>query len=267
MKLPKKTFPFPTEGEIIYVIGFDNEGQFVPFYVGRSDRSIGRIGDYVSGNFSASTDFKVNRAVERLRQTGKVVVVRFDECTDSRGEERKSIEQFRGMGFILLNDFRLTPEGRQDEEEAQKAIWAFVDNLLRSLDSRASSHSVLPQLDQAAINGLTGTGALGYIRGQGGKPYADGLERMEIWINKKDASLLPYQLGAKVKVKLCVNGTTYEAGLRSTEKCPFVWVCPDMLDGAAQKVSLARVSRANNLEKNEKILLSCVQSVIQIHRI
>src|SRR6266566_3359471 len=206
MKLPKKTFPFPTEGEIIYVIGFDNEGQFVPFYVGRSDRSIGRIGDYVSGNFSASTDFKVNRAVERLRQTGKVVVVRFDECTDSRGEERKSIEQFRGMGFILLNDFRLTPEGRQDEEEAQKAIW----------------------------------------------------------INKKDASLLPYQLGARVKVKLCVNGTTYEAGLRSTEKCPFVWVCPDMLDGAAQKVSLARVSRANNLEKNEKILLSCVQSVIQI---
>jgi len=123
-----------------------------------------------SGNFSASTDFKVNRAVERLGQTGKVVVVRFDECsTRSRAEERKYIEQFRGMGFILLNDFRMTSEARKDEKEAQRAIWAFVDDLLCSLDS----------------------------------------------------------------------GT----------------VCPDMLDGASQKISLAKVLQANNLEKNERLLV------------
>ena len=182
-------------------------------------------------------------------------------------EEKESIEQFREMGFILLNDFRLTSENRKDEPEAQKAIWNFVDHLLCSLDSGASNDSIPPQLDQARRDELTGTGTLGYIRAQGGEPYADGLERMEIWVDKKDASFLPYQLGIRVKVKLCVNGTNFESGLRSTEKCPYVWVCPDMLDDANQKISLARVLWANNLEKNERLLLSCVHSVIQIHRI
>jgi hypothetical protein len=50
------------------------------------------------------------------------------------------------------------------------------------------------------------------------QPYADGVESIEIWVPKKDASALPFVEGKRVPIKLEYGHRTFEAGLRATKR-------------------------------------------------
>ena len=99
-----KTIPFPRNPNIVYVIGTRKRGRFLPIYVGRSTRHIGRLGDYVSAQFNAPTDFKVGKAVDYLMSQGEKVVFRY-RSTHGRLDkaERKLINFYKGNGSTLLN--------------------------------------------------------------------------------------------------------------------------------------------------------------------
>ncbi|HUT37367.1 MAG TPA: hypothetical protein VNE39_28045 [Planctomycetota bacterium] len=95
------------------------------------------------------------------------------------------------------------------------------------------------------------------IRGQS-QVYADGTERLEVWVYRPAATHLPAKVGARVPISLCVGGKWYDAGMGSTAetaKNPYVWLCGDVIDSAGRKTSLARVLRSSGFVKNQKVVL------------
>ncbi|MDA8421966.1 MAG: hypothetical protein M0Z89_01355 [Nitrospiraceae bacterium] len=87
--------------------------------------------------------------------------------------------------------------------------------------------------------------------------YADDLERMEIAIDRRNASPLPYQDNVRIPFRLHVGKEQYDAGLRATARMPVVWVSPDLKDNRGNKVSLAfaRVLTENGFIENQKVHL------------
>ena len=87
------SLPFSSDGRVVYVFCFKLEGStaYTPFYVGESSRSVGRIGDYVSANFSAPTDFKVGKASQHLLALGCDVTVFYKAASDRKAEEKRLI--------------------------------------------------------------------------------------------------------------------------------------------------------------------------------
>ena len=122
---------FPNHRDIIYVLLYvrEGKGQPIPLYVGQSSRHIGRFGDYLSANFSASTDFKVGEAVRYLRSEGHSVVIRYRESDDRKRDERTVINNLRKT-FPLLNDLEGYNYQCADEEQERLKIRAFIDHLL-----------------------------------------------------------------------------------------------------------------------------------------
>ena len=103
----------------------------------------------------------------------------------------------------------------------------------------------------------------GHIRGLS-QFYPDGLERMEIWIDKRHAAPLPYQENTRIPITLKIGNEQYDAGLRSTPKMPVVWISPDLRDSHGRKVSLARVIINNGFRKNQRIYLEVDDSVVSL---
>jgi len=106
----------------------------------------------------------------------------------------------------------------------------------------------------------------GHIRGLS-LYYADGVERMEIWINKKKAYPLPFKLGIRVPIRLRVGAHVYHAGLRSTENNDYVWICSDLIDDKGKKARLTKVLQKNSFNKNNVICLSIEKDIISISRV
>ncbi len=103
----------------------------------------------------------------------------------------------------------------------------------------------------------------GHIRGLS-QFYADGLERMEIWIDKRHAAPLPYRDNTRIPITLKVGKEQYDAGLRSTPKLSVVWISPDLRNNNGKKVSLACVIINNGFSKNQRIYLEVDGSVVNI---
>ena len=94
--------------------------------------------------------------------------------------------------------------------------------------------------------------------------YVDGLERMEIVIDKKTASPIPYQDRLRIPIKLKVGGQHYDAGIRTTPNMSVVWISPDLRDNQDKKISLARVLINNGFSKNQKVRIELEGNVITI---
>ena len=129
MDLPTRTIPFPTERDIVYVVGFQRDAEFVPIYVGESTRNIGRFGDYVSGQFSAQTDFKVGIAVKHLNKLGFQVVIRYDETKNRKDDERRILAELRKK-YRLLNDLKGYAYRTAQESEERERVECFVTTLV-----------------------------------------------------------------------------------------------------------------------------------------
>lgn len=104
----------------------------------------------------------------------------------------------------------------------------------------------------------------GYIRGLS-QFYADGLERMEIWIDKNLASSLPQRDNQRISIILMIGDKSYNAGIRSTPANDYVWICPDLKDEFGRKMgNLARVLINNGFQKNQRVRLKIENNKIQI---
>jgi len=104
----------------------------------------------------------------------------------------------------------------------------------------------------------------GYVRGLS-QFYADGLERMEIWIDKKLASSLPHRDNQRISIKLMIGEKSYNAGIRSTPANDYVWICPDLEDEFGRKMgSLARALTNSGFQKNQRVSLDIEGNKIRI---
>ncbi|RTL55590.1 MAG: hypothetical protein EKK46_06650 [Rhodocyclaceae bacterium] len=122
---------FPQHRDIVYVFHYltDNATEPVPFYVGESSRHVGRFGDYMSANFSASTDFKVGEAVKYLRKRGARILVKFKETHDRREDEKLLLHKLR-RSVRLLNDLKGYRYGEADIDDERLKIHRFIDEIL-----------------------------------------------------------------------------------------------------------------------------------------
>lgn len=94
----------------------------------------------------------------------------------------------------------------------------------------------------------------GCIRGLSQK-YTDGVERQEIWINKRDAAPLQYKNKMRIPIKLHIGSESFDAGIRATQDTEYVWICPDMRDSRNKKTCLAHVLGKEGFSKNQKVVL------------
>ena len=54
---------------------------------------------------------------------------------------------------------------------------------------------------------------------------------------------------------LFLGGKEYEAGIRSTKKVDYIWICPDLRDKNARKVSLVQAFTNEGFQKNQTVNL------------
>lgn len=103
----------------------------------------------------------------------------------------------------------------------------------------------------------------GVVR-QLGRNYADGTLWLEIHIPIEKAGHLPLQIGSRVPVTLRVGGMEYMAGLRSTKKNKYAWVCPDVYLPTGERLTLGRVLTDEALRPNDRVQLTVQGSVIAL---
>ncbi len=102
--------PFPDEPHSlpytkeVYVISYVSKSGHTPFYVGQTKRFLSRMDDYVWAQFSASTDFKVGRAIRYLKEVGYDVVVGHLPSDRPLEDEAFLIKALQAEGIPLLND-------------------------------------------------------------------------------------------------------------------------------------------------------------------
>jgi hypothetical protein len=101
---------------------------------------------------------------------------------------------------------------------------------------------------------------VGTVRGLG-QYYREGLERLEIWIDKKRGKGLPNKDGKRVPIILVIGAHQFFAGIRSTNSNPYIWVCPDLKlkDENNKKVSLASALRISGFKKNQKVIFKIIE--------
>jgi hypothetical protein len=124
-----EVIPFPEQPNIVYVVAFRRGSDYVPFYVGQSTRNIGRIGDYVSAQFSCSTDFRVGRTVRLLKERGCEIVVAYKPSSNPRGEERELKTKFKDLGFLQLDELDGYDYRHSTEDQELERLRQFVNRL------------------------------------------------------------------------------------------------------------------------------------------
>jgi len=125
--------PFPSKKEIVYQIGIILNDSFSPFYIGQSSRNIGRLGDYISAKFSASTDFKVGEAVRYLYNKNYQVVVRYSPSDNKLEDESRLLIKCKRIGLPMLNDLKGYDYKTAIEMEEREKIQDYVEYLLSTI--------------------------------------------------------------------------------------------------------------------------------------
>jgi hypothetical protein len=121
----KGSLPGPGDG-FIYVFFWVADGVENPFYVGQTQRLSGRMDDYLSASFQASTDFRVGEAVKYLHDVKKYpVVVKYRASTDPPKEEYEIIRDLLMEGTWLLNCFPGYDYLKANEAEERNAVQRF----------------------------------------------------------------------------------------------------------------------------------------------
>lgn len=105
---------------------------------------------------------------------------------------------------------------------------------------------------------------IGVVR-QLGRDYADGTLWLEIHVPIEKADQLPLQLGVRVPVRLQVGQMEYMAGLRSTKKNKYAWVCPDVYLTTGERCTLGRVLTDAEFRPNDRVQLVVEGSVMTLH--
>ena len=134
------TIPFPEDKDIVYVLRFKrpDETKTIPLYVGESGRGTRRIGEYVSAQFAAATDFKVGVAVRTLRTAGCDIFVSYQSSKNRRADEAELISRYTSEGHKLLNAEPSYNYKSAEKAAEQARIEQFVAMLLQNSSATIS---------------------------------------------------------------------------------------------------------------------------------
>jgi hypothetical protein len=88
-----------------------------------------------------------------------------------------------------------------------------------------------------------------------GKTYANGLEHVEISIDKHEARGLPFVEGEDVPIRLRIGGRTVAATLKATRDNSNVWISQSIVDEHGERSTLALLFRDAQLAKNQRLHL------------
>jgi hypothetical protein len=129
---PPRQGDLPGRGErYVYVFCWKANGKDVPFYVGQTNRLQGRMDDYQSAQFAASTDFRVGKAIRYLRdQRSLRIVVRYKESRDSVKDEYTLIRDLQLSGLRLLNSLPGYDYLKADKDEERRTVQRFCEMLM-----------------------------------------------------------------------------------------------------------------------------------------
>jgi hypothetical protein len=120
----------PQREGVIYVFFWVDEGVLTPFYVGETDRFIGRMDDYEGASFKATADFKVGEAIKYLKNAKNYrVVVGHRQSANRRDEEKRMISKYRA-DVPLLNDLPGYDYRTANMEDERLRVQRFCDELI-----------------------------------------------------------------------------------------------------------------------------------------
>jgi len=121
---------FPENTSAIYVIVIVKEKKEIPLYVGKTARLYGRIGDYGTAGFKASTDFKVGEAIKYFREKGYKIIIKYKFSDDRKKDKNTIIKSFQSQGFRLLNEMVGYNYRKANEIEERNRIKEFCDKMM-----------------------------------------------------------------------------------------------------------------------------------------
>lgn len=258
---------FPQHKEIVYVLFFANDGNDyeAPFYVGESSRGIGRFGDYISANFSASTDFKVGEAIRYLRERGFKVRIKYKEYEDRKAEERKIINILQKK-TRLLNELEGYNYTISNEAAERARLHSFLERLTQERGIRADQNAAESRrinepkparrfpTEERPVNQSSQAFIEGCVTSQG-IYKTDDKEICELYINKNGADALPHECGQDKPIALVIGDTIYEAVVHETQN-GVVWVSSVLKKGKGrEKARLVDSLEEIGLGKGDKITL------------
>lgn len=137
---------FPKHRDIVYVLCYKSkyDNKVCPFYIGESSRHLGRLGDYVSANFSASTDFKVGEAVRYIHQLGCHIEVKFKDSSDRKYEEKALLQEFH-KSYKLLNDLDGYNYKTANSDEERLRIRKYIDEIFTHNNQVTSKQIIMDE--------------------------------------------------------------------------------------------------------------------------
>jgi len=258
---------FPQHKEIVYVLFFANEENDyeAPFYVGESSRGIGRFGDYISANFSASTDFKVGETVRYLRERGFKVRIKYKECEDRKAEERKIINILQKKS-LLLNELEGYNYTTSNEAAERARLHSFLERLTQERGIRPDRNetesrrinkpkpAMMFPTGEKPVNISTQAFIEGRVTSQG-IYKTDDKDICELYINKDGSDALPHECGQDKPIALVIGDTMYEAVVHETQD-GVVWVSSVLKKGVGrEKARLVDPLEAIGLRNGDRITL------------
>jgi hypothetical protein len=126
----------PTAGladRVVYVFCIIVDSVELPFYVGQTNRFLGRMRDYCLANFTACTDYCVGEAIKYLTSEKHCrVVVRYRASSDPLRQEKAIIRRLLLSGIWLLNCLPRYDYRTEDEEVERDTVCKFCDMLIES---------------------------------------------------------------------------------------------------------------------------------------
>lgn len=134
-----KHIEFPYHSDMVYIIGIrDTSKGFFPFYVGRTGRFTGRMGDYGDAYFDLRSipDFHVGRAIRFFQSNGRIVEVKYKLSDNMTTEEKKwkqTIKHELPKKLKLLEEPFFEPVKNDSKKELDK-VQRFCDDFLEALD-------------------------------------------------------------------------------------------------------------------------------------
>ncbi|GAM10089.1 hypothetical protein OR1_02376 [Geobacter sp. OR-1] len=85
--------------------------------------------------------------------------------------------------------------------------------------------------------------------------YPDCIPKLIIRINKGEPHRLDNSLNGRVPIRMEINGSIYEAGLRSTPGMVYLMVCTDLHDLEGRPARLSELLLEQGLCANQKVSL------------
>ena len=126
--------------------------------VGESRRNLGRMGDYLSAQVSAATDFKMGKPVAYLQSRGCPVVMKYKAAENRRAKQDRLISALEAEGHLLVVLRRI--RGKPDGSLGAQGRIVRSAPLHRNADLRqvGATHPCRPGYDPDCPRGITEAG-------------------------------------------------------------------------------------------------------------